>query len=160
MGSGQHSWNVQIPDHNEKCPVCVSVLEDVWGSIGGFPGHEHTHLGPLVGYKCPKCKNYFTLKEYSLLWKRRDRRKEFFRNYWEGVRTGFKSPYLYLITVCFMVLYKSFWVGIAAFVIFPFLMPIMVSGLEITFTPVGRLVGRLVRKILPPNKPPDNPKTP
>ncbi len=158
---GLNSWDVQVPDYNEKCPICGSVLEDVWGTIGGFPGHEHVHPSSVVGYRCNKCIRYFPLGEFLMLKLEKEKKREeahsdFAKNYWQGVRAIFKNPYLYLIVVGFMLISRNFWVGILAGVVIVLLMPLLAKCLEIVFTPLGRLV----RKILPSDKSPDNPKTP
>lgn len=162
MSGGQSNWpqsDWQMPSRlPRKCPKCVSALEDVWGTVGGFPGHMHTHPSSVIGYRCSKCNHYFTLGEFSLLWKGRDRRKEFMRNYWGGIRTGFKSPYLYLVVVCFMILHKSFWAGIVAGIVISFSLPLLMDGLEKTFAPLIKLVRKKFESS-PSNKPPDSPPT-
>lgn len=165
-GDDQGNWpdsnwpeEMQIPDSCENCPKCGSVLENNYGAIGGYSGHEQVHAGWLAGYFCHKCDKYFTPEELLSLKEAISRakvRSDFARNYWKNVSASFKSYYLYLIMVCFMVLYKSFWAGIVAGVIFIFLLPFLEAGLEIVFAPLGRLV----RKILPSDKPPDSPQTP
>ena len=156
---GLNSWDVQVPDYNEKCPVCGNILDDVYGVIGGFPGHEHVHPSSVVGYRCNKCIRYFPLGEFLMLKERIPRAKahsDFAKNYWKNVRAVFLSPYLYLIVISFMLVSRNFWVGILAGAVIVLLMPLLVKCLEMIFTPLGRLA----RKILPSAKSPDNPKTP
>ena len=159
-GGSQGEWNIcpleQISRARRICPVCLSVLEEVWGTIGGFPGHEHIHPSSVVGYQCNKCNRYFTLREFLLLWKRRDRRKEFMRNYWEGVRVILRNPYLYLIVAACMVLGRGFWAGITVGIVISFLLPFLMIDRKKVLGPLGGLI----RKTPLLDKPPDSPPTP
>ncbi len=160
MSGGQSNWpqsDWQMPPRlPRKCPICVGVLEDVWGTIGGFPGHMHFHPSSVVGYKCSKCNRYFTLGEFLLLWKRRDRRKEFMRNYWESVRVVLRNPYLYLIMVACMILGRGFWAGITVGIVISSLLPFLMIDRKKVLGPLGRLI----RKTPLLDKPPDSPPTP
>lgn len=167
MSGGQSNWpqsdwpEVQILDYKEKCPKCGSVLEGVWGTIGGFPGHMHIHPSSVVGYRCSKCNRYFMLGEFLMLKLEKEKmrekaRSDFAKNYWAGVRVVLRNPYLYLIVVACMILGRGFWAGITAGVVISFLLPLLMVDRKKVFVPLGRLT----RKTLPPDKPPDSPKTP
>ncbi len=165
MSGGQSNWpqsdwpEVQIPDLREKCPICGNVLTELFGDIGGFPGHELIHPGSLVGYNCYECMRYFSLGEILLIKEKKARKEALVRNYWQGVCTSFKNPYLYLVVVCFMVLHKSFWKGIVAGIVISFSLPLLMNGLEKTFAPLIKLVRKKFESP-PSNKPPDSPPTP
>lgn len=163
-GGGQNNWpksdwpDVQIPDHNEKCPICGNILVELFSAIGGFPGHEFVHRGSLIGYNCLECMRPFSLEEILLIKEKKMREKtcsDFVRNYWKNVCAVFRNPYLYIIVVM-VALLDGLLVGITAGVVLPFLVPFLAKGIEIVFTPLCKLA----RKILFPDKSPDDPKTP
>jgi len=41
---------------DRTCPKCKKGrMCELYGAIGGFPGHEFVHPGPLVKRHCPNC---------------------------------------------------------------------------------------------------------
>ncbi len=165
MSGGQSNWpqsdwpKVQIPDFREKCPKCGNILNDVYGAIGGFPGHEHIHPSSFAGYQCSKCNRYFPIGEFLMLKLEKEKMREkarsgFAKNYWAGIRVIFLNPYLYLIVVSFMLISRSFWLGITAGIAVILLMSFL-SGL------FSRLAGRKLKfPAANSDKPPDSPPTP
>lgn len=127
--------------------MCGSVLEDVWGTIGGFPGHEHVHPSSVVGYQCSKCNRYFPLGEFLLLKEKEARKKARARNYWKAVRTVFQEPLLYIIVIGLILLGHGFWVGIAAGVAIAFLLPLLASGFRMLFSLLGKIGGFIWKKL-------------
>lgn len=165
MEGGLSNWpksnwpKAQIRDSREKCPICGNVLTELFGAIGGFPGHEHVHPGSLVGYNCYECMRQFSLDEILLIKEKKTQREMPSKNYRENVRVIFKSYYFYLIVACFMIIQKSFWVGIMAGVFFAFLLPLLAAGLEKTFAPLIKLIRKKFES-LPPDKSSDDLKAP
>ena len=158
----QGEWSIcpegQISKSREKCPICGNVLRELFGAIGGFSGHEYVHQGSLVGYNCYECMRQFSLDEILLIKEKKMRKEAFLKNYWKSVRASFRNPYLYMIVVCFMILRKSFWAGIAAGIVVSFSLPLLMSGLEKVFAPLIKLVRKKFESS-PSDKPPDSPPT-
>ncbi len=143
MESGLNNWPKsnwpETHDSREKCPICGNVLVELSGAIGSSPGHEHIHPGPLIGYNCLECMRQFSPDEILFVEEKKKWREMLRNNYWKNIRIVLLSPYLYIIAMSFMLISRSFWVGIKAGIVIVLLLPLLAERF---------------------NKPPDSPKTP
>ncbi len=140
----------------ENCLDCGNQMVTIFSVIGGFPGHDHVHPSSVTGYRCDKCIRYFSLEEFMRLKEKVENKKAHAGNYWKNVRAALLSSYMPIIAIMFMMLSRSFWVGVLASVAIVLLLPLFIKGLEMIFSPLGKLIKRTP----PSGKPPDNPKTP
>ncbi len=114
-------------ENQKKCPFCGSVLEDVWGTIGGFSGHDHIHPSSVVGFHCPECNRRFSLGEFLLLKEKGVQEKTRAKNYWKNICVIFSNPYLYLLAICIVLISGSFFAGIVGGIAVIFLMQLLTN---------------------------------
>jgi hypothetical protein len=114
----------QISEAREKCPICGNILTEIFGAIGGFPGHKRIHSGPLVGYNCFECMRRFSLEKLARL-KEKKVEKKAYADFAKIFFSVFKNLYIYLIIAGLVLLFRSFWKGAVIGVLIAFLVSLI-----------------------------------